>query len=67
MNYAEFEAAGWPIGSGRIESSHKQIPQARMKIPGASWHPDSLNRMLALCVLRANGWWEEFWGQPVAA
>lgn len=67
VNYAEFEAAGWPIGSGRIESSHKRIPQAPMKIPGASWHPDSLNRMLALRVLRANGWWEEFWGQPVAA
>ena len=38
-----------------------------MKIPGASWHPDSLNKMLALRVLRANGWWSEFWSQPLAA
>ena len=67
VDYAEFVKAGWPIGSGRIESSHKQIPQARMKIPGASWHPDTLNKMLALRVIRANDWWDEFWSQPVAA
>ncbi len=34
-----------PIGSGEIESSHKYIPQKRLKIPGSTWHPDSLNPM----------------------
>jgi hypothetical protein len=35
--------------------------QERLKIPGACWHPDTVNPMLALRVIRANGWWEPFW------
>lgn len=33
----------------------------RLKIPGATWHPDTINPMLALRVLRANDWWHDFW------
>ena len=56
-------AYGWgiPQGSGEIESAHRYIPQKRLKVPGACWHPDSMNRILALRILRANGWWKEFW------
>jgi hypothetical protein len=32
-----------------------------MKIPGAIWHPDTVNPMLALRVIRANDWWDDFW------
>jgi hypothetical protein len=32
---------GLPIGSGEIESAHRYIPQKRLKIPGATWHPDT--------------------------
>ena len=39
------------------------IPQKRMKLPGAWWHPDHVNPMLALRVLRANGLWNAFWKQ----
>jgi hypothetical protein len=67
VNYQQFVDGGWPIGSRRVESSHKRIPQARMKIPGASRHPDTLDKMLALRMRRANGWWAEFWEQRVAA
>ncbi len=52
---------GLPIGSGEVESAHRTIPQKRMKLPGAWWHPDSVNPMLALRVLRANDWWSDFW------
>jgi hypothetical protein len=34
-----------------------------MKLPGAWWHPDFVNPMLALRVLRANDWWSDFWQQ----
>jgi len=61
LNYNDFKAKGLPIGSGEVESAHKSVPQKRLKIPGASWHPDSINPMVALRVLRANDWWEDFW------
>jgi len=54
---------GYPIGSGEIESAHKSVPQKRLKIPGASWNPNSINPMPALRILRADDWWEDFWVQ----
>ncbi len=61
VHYQKFRWIGLPIGSGEVESSHKYIPQKRLKLPGATWHPDSLNPMLALRVLKANYWWQDFW------
>ena len=49
------------MGSGEIESAHKSIPQKRMKLPGACWHSTSINPMLALRILWADDWWEDFW------
>jgi hypothetical protein len=61
VHYDLYEERGWPLGSGEIESAHRFIPQERLKIAGACWHPDSVNPMLALRVMRANGWWGRFW------
>lgn len=61
VDYTRFVEQGYPIGSGEIESAHKTIPQKRLKIPGACWHPDSINPMVALRLLRTNDWWEDFW------
>lgn len=61
VNYEEFKEKGYPIGSGEVESAHKSIPQKRMKLPGACWHPERINPMLALRILRANDWWNDFW------
>jgi len=61
MNYNRFKEKNYPIGSGEIESAHKSVPQKRLKIPGATWHPDSIDPMLALRILRADDWWEDFW------
>ncbi len=61
LNYHHFKERGYPVGSGEIESAHKSVPQKRLKLPGACWHPDSINPMLALRILRANAWWEDFW------
>ena len=63
INYNEFKDKGYPIGSGEIESAHKSIPQKRLKIPGASWNPDSIDPMLALRILRADDWWEDYWNE----
>ena len=50
-----------PIGSGRIESAHRYIIQARLKLTGAWWRKDIANNMLALRTLRANKLWEKYW------
>lgn len=61
VDYNRFTEQGYPIGSGEVESAHKVIPQKRLKLPGACWHPDSINPMVALRILRANDWWDDFW------
>ena len=52
VDYGYCRKLGWPVGSGEVESANRYIPQERMKIPGATWHPDHLNPMLALRVVR---------------
>ncbi len=66
-DYDAFRAQGLPIGSGEVESAHRHIPQKRLKLPGACWDPSTINPMLALRALRANGWWQEFWKSRRAA
>ena len=63
LHYDKYRSLGLPIGSGEIESAHRYIPQKRLKLPGATWHPDTINPMLALRVIRANDWWHNFWYQ----
>lgn len=59
--YDRFKAEGRSIGSGRVESGHGHVIQERLKLPGTWWHPDNVDPMVALRVLRANHWWEEYW------
>jgi hypothetical protein len=66
VDYDRFKELGYPIGSGEVESSHKSIPQKRLKLPGACWHPDSINPMVALRVIKANDWWEDYWACRIA-
>lgn len=61
LGHDEIRAAGLPVGSGEVESAHRTIPQKRLKLPGAWWRTDTINKMLGLRVLRANGWWDEYW------
>jgi hypothetical protein len=63
IHYRKFKSLGLPIGSGEVESAHKYIPQKRLKIAGATWHPDTINPLLALRIIRANNWWSEFWAR----
>jgi hypothetical protein len=61
LGHDEIRAAGLPVGSGEVESAHRTIPQKRLKLPGAWWRPDTINKMLGLRVLRANGDWDAYW------
>jgi hypothetical protein len=61
MDYQKFKDEGLPIGSGEVESAHRYVPQKRLKLPGAFWHPGNINPMVSLRVLRADDWWNDFW------
>jgi hypothetical protein len=61
FNYQAALLADLPVGSGKIESAHRTIIQARIKIPGAWWKMENIDKMLALRVSRTNGNWEKYW------
>ena len=61
LQYPQFLAAGWPIGSGMVESAHKVVMQARLKGAGMHWESANVNPMLALRNALRNDRWEECW------
>lgn len=65
MDYPTYRAAGWPIGSGSVESGHKLVMQARLKGAGMHWKPEHVNPMLALRSALLNDRWQENWTEQV--
>lgn len=61
LNYPAALAAGLPVGSGLIESAHRHLLQARLKIAGAWWSEPHAQAMIQLRVCRQNGRWESYW------
>ncbi|MCK5797988.1 MAG: hypothetical protein KAI47_12420 [Deltaproteobacteria bacterium] len=59
--YAYYRNQGWSTASSEVESSHRHVVQGRVKISRAWWHPDHVDDILALRMLKANGWWDEYW------
>jgi hypothetical protein len=52
-----------PLGSGKIESSHRHVIQKRLKKPGTWWLRENAAKMADLRTIRANGCWEKLWQQ----
>lgn len=48
MDYADFKALDYPIGSGVIEGAAKSVIGSRMKRSGMRWSHDGINRMASL-------------------
>ena len=63
IRYAEFSAAGYPIGSGAVESANKLVVEARMKGAGMHWARGHVDGMVALRNVVCSGRWEEAWLQ----
>ena len=61
MQYPAFQAAGWPIGSGCVESANKVVVEARLKGAGMHWERENVNPMLVLRNAVCNGRWDETW------
>ena len=65
MEYPEYLAEGWCIGSGAVESACKTVVGQRLKLAGMRWGEEGGD---ALCHLRAlyrseKGQWEAFWNR----
>jgi hypothetical protein len=66
MDYPAFQAAGWPIGDGAVESANKLVVEARLKGSGMHWAPGHVNPLLALRNIACNDRWEEAWPEITA-
>lgn len=65
MEYPDYLAQGWNIGSGAVESACKTVVGQRLKLAGMRWGEDGAH---ALCHLRAlyrseKGQWDAFWNR----
>jgi len=63
LQYPDFLAKGYPIGSGAVESAGKLVVQARLKGSGMRWGRDHLNPMVALRTIGCSGRWADAWPQ----
>ncbi len=63
LQYPAFRAAGYPIGSGIVESANKVVVEDRLKGSGMHWAPQSVDPMLALRTVVCADRWEEAWPQ----
>jgi hypothetical protein len=67
MDYPTYEANGWYIGSGAVESACKTVVGQRLKGAGMRWGEPGAH---ALCHVRAlyrsqKGQWDAFWRQDL--
>ena len=51
------------MGSGAMESIHRNGSQQRLKLPGARWTQDTAQALLHLRMMRIAGRWDDFWSQ----
>jgi hypothetical protein len=66
MQYPAYQAVGWPIGSGSVESANKVVVEARLKGAGMRWQQDNVNPMLVLRNAVCNRRWHETWSTTQA-
>jgi hypothetical protein len=61
VQYATFQAAGYPIGSGSTESANKVVVEARLKGSGMHWAREHVNPLVALRTVACTDRWAEVW------
>jgi hypothetical protein len=63
MQYADFRAAGLPIGSGVTEAGCKELIKARFCRSGMRWKRPSGAPILQLRAIRLSQHWDSFWSK----
>ena len=60
MQYDEYLAAGYPIGSGVAEGACRHVVKDRMELTGMRWTLQGAQSMLHLRAIYLNGDWEDY-------
>lgn len=64
MNYAKYQKAGYPIGSGVTEAACKVVAKQRLSASGMRWNIDPAQHTFLLRgIICTDGRWEQFWNQ----
>src|SRR5499433_3110191 len=63
MQYADFRAAGLPIGSGVTEAGCKELIKARFCRSGMRWKRAAGAPILQLRAIKLSRHWESFWAK----
>lgn len=63
MDYARFQAAGYPIGSGSVESGNKVVVEVRLKGAGMHWARPHVDPLVALRDVLCSARWDQDWPQ----
>jgi len=61
MRYDQYIAAGYPIGSGAVESACRHLVKERMEGSGMRWTVGGAESVLHLRAVYLNGDWDAFW------
>ena len=66
MDYPDYVAKGWAIGSGPVESACKTVIGQRMKGAGMRWGTDGADSVSHLRALFRSGdrQWDAYWHPP---
>jgi len=63
LDYAWFDARGFPIGRGSVESANTLVVERRLKGAGMPWARAHVNPMVALRAMACSARWQEAWPQ----
>jgi hypothetical protein len=63
MKYDEYRAAGYPIGSGAVESANRHVVGVRVKQAGMRWLEPGIKGVLALRAMLRSQRWSQWWDQ----
>lgn len=66
MDYARYRAAGYPVGSGVVESACKRVVGGRAKGAGMRWSTAGVQAVLTLRAELLSGRWEASWAETDA-
>ena len=61
MRYDQYLAAGYPIGSGAVESACRHLVKDRMEGSGMRWTVPGAEGVLRIRAVHLNGDWTPFW------
>lgn len=61
MDYDQYLARGWPIGTGVVEGACGHLVKDRMERGGMRWTVDGAQVVLDLRAVRLNGDWDAYW------